>query len=260
MSVRLERRGATAVVTLDSPSTRNAFTPALKDGLAAAVAEIGADRTVRALVLTGAGGHFCAGGDVRGMAASDLAGGEGRVRMQAVNRWMRELILLDRPVIAAVDGAAYGGGFSVALAADFILATPRARFCMPFLKLGLVPDCGASYTLPRALGAQRARELMLSARELPAAEGLQLGLVLELQEPDQLLPRALALADSFADASALAVSLLKRNIADAGALDRALDAEADAQALAFATTEHREAVRRFLDKQAPAFQWPQRKP
>ncbi|MBI5276506.1 MAG: enoyl-CoA hydratase/isomerase family protein [Burkholderiales bacterium] len=256
MTVRLQRQGATAVVTLDSPETRNAFTPALKDGLARAVADIVADREVRAVVITGAGGHFCAGGDLRGMAGGALAGAEGRLRMQTVNRWIRELVLLDRPVIAAVDGAAFGGGFSVALSADFVLATPRARFCMPFLKLGLVPDCGASYTLPRAVGVQRARELMLSAREVPAAEALALGIVMELHEPDALLARALALAASFAEAAPLAVSLLKRNVADAGALDAALDAEANAQALAFGTAEHRAAVQRFLDKLPPTFQWP----
>lgn len=258
MTVRLERRGTAAVITLDSPQTRNAFTPALKDGLARAIAEVAADRELRAVVLAGAGGHFCAGGDVRGMAAGNLAGAEGRARMHAVNRWMRDLILLDRPVIAAVDGAAYGAGFSVALAADFILATPRARFCMPFLKLALVPDCGATYTLPRAVGVRKARELMLSARELPAGEALALGLVMELHEPDCLLPRALELAATFAHASPLAVSLLKRNVGDTGALDAALEAEANAQALAFGTPEHREAVHRFLDKQPPAFQWPTR--
>jgi 2-(1,2-epoxy-1,2-dihydrophenyl)acetyl-CoA isomerase len=257
MTVRLDRRGATAVITLDSPETRNAFTPALKEGLARAVTEVAADRELRAVVVTGAGGHFCAGGDVRGMAANQLSAAEGRARMHAVNRWIRELVLLDKPLIAAVDGAAYGGGFSVALAADFVLATPRARFCMPFLKLGLVPDCGASYTLPRAVGAQRARELMLSTREVRADEALRLGIVTELHEADALMPRALAIADSFAHASPLAVSLLKRNVADAGALDAALEAEANAQSLAFGTEEHRAAVRRFIDKQPPAFQWPQ---
>lgn len=256
MTVRLERHGTTAVITLDSPQTRNAFTPALKDGLARSIDEVAVNRELRAVVLTGAGGHFCAGGDVRGMAAGSLAGAEGRARMHAVNRWMRELIALDRPVIAAVDGAAYGAGFSIALAADFLLATPRARFCMPFLKLGLVPDCGATYTLPRVVGPQRARELMLSAREVQAPEALRLGICMELHEPEHLLPRALELAASFAEASPLAVSLLKRNVGDIGALDAALEAEADAQALAFGTPEHREAVHRFLDKQAPAFQWP----
>jgi 2-(1,2-epoxy-1,2-dihydrophenyl)acetyl-CoA isomerase len=255
-SVRFECHGRTAVVTLDSPATRNAFTPAVREGLAQAIATVRADHDIRALVLTGAGGHFCAGGDLRGIASTELDGAGWRERMHKVQAWVRDLITLDRPVIAAVDGAAYGAGFGLALAADFVLATPRVRFCLSFLKIGLVPDCGVFYTLPRVVGAQRARELMLSAREVGAAEARELGIAMELHEPDRLMPRALALAATFANASPLAVSLIKRALTDPGALDGLLDTEANAQALAFGTTEHREAVRRFLDKQPPAFDWP----
>lgn len=254
--VHFERHGATALLTLDSAATRNAFTPALRDGLAQAIARVRADGDIRAVVLTGAHGHFCAGGDLRNLAGASLDGAGWRARMQATQQWMRELIVLDRPVVAAVDGAAYGAGFSLALAADFVLATPRARFCMSFLKVGLLPDCGAFYTLPRAVGAQRARELMLSAREVGAAEAKALGIAMELHERQRLLPRALALAASFAGASPLSVELIKRATTDAGALADLLDAEASGQALAFGSREHRDAVRRFLDKQPPAFQWP----
>lgn len=258
-SVRFERHGSTAVVTLDSPATRNAFTAAVRDGLSQAVKTVRADPQIRALVLAGAGGQFCAGGDLRGMASAQIDAAQWRERMHAVQAWVQELITLDRPVIAAVDGAAYGAGFSLVLAADFVLATPRARFCMPFLKLGLVPDCGAFYTLPRVVGAQRARELMLSAREVGATEALELGIAMELHEPDQLLPRALALATSFAEASPLAVGMIKRATTDADSLASLLDTEANAQAIAFGTPQHREAVRRFLDKQPLAFQWPTHK-
>ena len=258
-AIRYERQGSTAVLTLDTPSNRNAFTPALRDDLARAIAQARGDADVRALVLTGAGGQFCSGGDLRGIAQAELGNAGWRARMQDTQRWFSDLILMDKPVIAAVDGAAYGAGFSLALAADFVLATPRARFCMSFLKLGLVPDCGAFYTLPRVVGAQRARELMLSAREVGAIEACDLGIVMELHDPAQLVPRALALADSFAGASPLAVSLVKRATGDAGALAAMLDAEANAQALAFGTTEHRDAVNRFLDKQPLPFQWPTNK-
>lgn len=257
--VKLERHGATAVITMDSPATRNAFSAAMKDALSRAVQDVGADGDVRAVVLTGSGGQFCAGGDIRSMASAERTPAEWRARMQETHRWLRELIVLDRPLIAAVDGAAYGAGFSMALAADFVLATPRTRFCMSFMKLGLVPDAGATYTLPRVVGAQRARELMLSAREVRAPEALTLGIAMELHEPDRLLARALELAASFAGASPLAVSLLKRNTLDAGALDAALDAEANAQALAFLSPEYREAARRFIDKEPSAFQWPANK-
>jgi 2-(1,2-epoxy-1,2-dihydrophenyl)acetyl-CoA isomerase len=255
--VRFERHGSTAVVTLDSPASRNALTPAVRDGLAQAVAQVKADREIRALAITGANGAFCAGGDLRGMASASKLDSDGwRARMHAANGIFRELLTLDRPVIAAVDGAAYGAGFSLALAADFVLATPRARFCLSFMRIGLVPDCGATYMLPRIVGTQRARELMLSAREVSAQEALGLGIAMELCDADALMPRALALAGSFAGASPLAVALVKRIAADPGAMEAAFEAEANAQALCFQTVQHREAVQRFLDKQPAAFQWP----
>jgi len=255
--VRFERQGSTAVVTLDNPATRNALTPELKEGLAAAIAKVKADPQIRAVVLTGANGAFCAGGDLRGIAAAGQLESDGlRARMHATHAIFRELLTLDKPVIAAVDGAAYGAGFSLALAADFVLVTPRARFSMVFMRMGLVPDCGASYTLPRVVGAQRARELFLSAREVGAQEALSLGIAMEQHEAAQLMPRALALAQSFAAASPLAVRLVKRMALEPGALEAALENEANAQALCFQTTPHREAVQRFFDKQPLAFQWP----
>lgn len=255
--VRFERQGTTAVVTLDNPATRNALTSEVKEGLAAAIARVKAEPQVRAVVLAGANGAFCAGGDLRGIAAAgQLESDALRTRMHGTHAIFRELLTLDRPVIAAVDGAAYGAGFSLALAADFVLVTPRARFSMVFMRMGLAPDCGATYTLPRVVGAQRARELFLSAREVGAQEALSLGIAMEQHAPERLLPRALALADSFAGASPLAVSLVKRITLDAGALEAALEDEANAQALCFQTTPHRQAVQRFFDKQPLAFQWP----
>jgi 2-(1,2-epoxy-1,2-dihydrophenyl)acetyl-CoA isomerase len=257
MSVQFERVGATAVLTLTSPATRNAFTAEIREGLESGIARTRADPEIRALVITGSGGVFCAGGDIRGMAGiSTNDGAAWRARMHGTQRWMAELLALDKVVIAAVDGPAYGAGFSVALAADFVLASTRARFCMSFMKLGLVPDCGAFYTLPRVVGAQRAKELMLSAREVGAPEALAIGIAMEVHEPEALLPRALALAASMAGASPLATSLVKRAMGNAGELAALLDGEANAQALAFGSGYTQDAVRRFLDKQAPAFVWP----
>ena len=257
--VSFERRGTTALVTLDNPATRNSLTAELKDGLVAAIAQVKADSGIRAMVIAGANGAFCAGGDLRGIAAGGKLESDGlRARMQGAHAIFRELLSLDRPVIAAVDGAAYGAGFSLALAADFVLVSPRARFCMVFMRVGLIPDCGATYTLPRIVGAQRARELFLSARDVDAREALALGIAMEQHEQAALLPRALALADSFAGASPLAVGLVKRIALDAGAMEAAFEAEANGQALCFQTTPHREAVQRFLGKEPAAFQWPVR--
>jgi 2-(1,2-epoxy-1,2-dihydrophenyl)acetyl-CoA isomerase len=156
-----------------------------------------------------------------------------------------------------VDGPAFGAGFSLALAADVVVASPRARFCLSFMRLGLVPDFGALYTLPRVVGVQRAKELMLSAREVSAEEAKALGIVLELVPQDQVLSRAQALAASFVQASPMAVSLVKRALAGGPAdLQTVLELEADAQALCFGSAAHKAAVTRFLDKQPALFQWP----
>ena len=180
-----------------------------------------------------------------------------RQRMLEVQPWLRLLIELDKPVIAAVDGPAFGAGFSLALMADFVLASPRARFCMSFMRVGLVPDFGAMYSLPRVVGVQRAKELMLSAREVDADEALRLGIAMEIVPADRLLARADALARSFTGASPLASSLIKRELGQAPAdLATALANEADHQALCFASGYNAEAVQRFVDKQPARFRWP----
>jgi 2-(1,2-epoxy-1,2-dihydrophenyl)acetyl-CoA isomerase len=260
-AVLMTREGSTLVLTLNQPKARNALSTEIRDGLAAGIALAKSDAEVRAVVITGAGGHFCAGGDIRGMQQSlqqvpPFEGADWRARMQTTQAVFSDLMGLHCPVIAAVDGSAYGAGFSLALAADLVLATPAARFCLSFMRLGLVPDCGAFHTLPRVVGVQRAKELMLSAREVGADEALRLGIAMEVQPTERLLPRALELANSFADASPLAVSLIKRAMGGAGELATQMEAEANAQALAFSSNYFQNAVRRFLGKQAPAFQWP----
>jgi 2-(1,2-epoxy-1,2-dihydrophenyl)acetyl-CoA isomerase len=181
-----------------------------------------------------------------------------RHRMREMHPWLRRLIEGDKPVVAAVDGPAYGAGFSLALTADLIVAAPTARFCMSFLRVGLVPDFAAMYTLPRVVGVQRARELMLSAREVSATEALALGLVLEVVPQERLMHRAMALARSFVGASPLAVGLIRQTVRDALTTDlgRALALEADHQALCFQTEAHRSAVRRFLAREPAAFSFP----
>ena len=255
-----ELQGGVATLTIHNPASRNALSNSMKDEFARIVPTLAADPAVRALVLTGAGGIFCAGGDLRGMAASrasmDINGW--RARMREVQPWMRALVELDKPLIAAVDGAAFGAGFSLALMADFVLVTPRARFCLSFMKVGLVPDFAAMYTLPRVVGVQRAKELMLTAREVGADEAVRLGIAMEVVPADALMARAQALAASFVGASALAVSLIKRDVTMALASDLStlLANEADHQAMCFETPYQAEAVQRFLDKQPAMFNWP----
>ncbi len=245
-----------ATLTLNRPEVRNAIDARMAHELVDALAALEAQAEVRALVLRGAGGHFCAGGDVRAMnAAGPRTPVQARGGMARYARLSRALRNFDRPVIAAVDGIAFGGGLSLALLADLVLMGRNARLAMVFGRVGLVPDCGALYALPRLVGLQCAKELVLSAREFGADEALRLGLALEVLPGDQLLPRAHALARSFCDASPLALSLAKKALDQSSDADfeAMLELEATYQGLALTSEYHAEAVRRFAAKEPPLF-------
>ncbi len=245
-----------ATVTLNRPAQKNALNLTMRGELCDVVMKIRRDRDIRAVILCGGGGDFCAGGDIRGMNISSAEAG--RNRLDDLHAWLEPLMDLDRAVVAAVNGVAYGAGFSLALAADFVLATPRTRFCMPFMKVGLIPDCGALYTLPRIVGMQRAKEILFSAREISANEAQQLGLVLEIVPENVLLQRAQAIAQCMVNASASAFGLAKRvlNKSFESSLSTVLAHESTAQGIVFTTDFHREAAQRFVDKKTPLFQWP----
>ncbi|MDM9560940.1 MULTISPECIES: enoyl-CoA hydratase/isomerase family protein [Bordetella] len=265
MSVlELSRVGACAVLTMNRPAARNALDLELRGAFAATLPAIRDDESVRAVVLTGAGGHFCAGGDIRAMAAgqgrTDVF--EGRSRILGMQRWFDELVDLEKPVIAAVDGVAYGAGLSLALAADFVLASPRATFCAVFARIGYVPDLGGMYLLPRAVGLARAKALAFSARVVDAREALQLGIAHEVVEQQPVLDAAIALAARFEQAPAGALGIMKSVMNHAFESDRrtVYMQEAMAQSLCRESAFHREAARRFIDKQPPLYQWPQEQP
>jgi 2-(1,2-epoxy-1,2-dihydrophenyl)acetyl-CoA isomerase len=249
-----------ARLTLNRPEVMNAIDRRMAAELTEALRALGEREDVRVLLLQGAGANFCAGGDVRGMRdAGPRSAEEARRGMDLYRDMTLALHGFERPVIAAADGVAYGAGFSLLLLADLVLLGERARLCMVFGRVGLIPDCGALYTLPRVVGLQRARELVLSAREIDAAEAQAMGVALEVVASDALLARAQAMAGALTQASPLALALAKRHFQ--GAFDNDLAAtlahESHGQALALASAYHRDAVRRFTERQPPLFQWPQ---
>src|SRR3546814_771523 len=170
-------------LTLNRPAQKNAIDADMRIKLAQTISNIQQDDATRVLVITGAGGAFCSGGDIRGMQEMSVAGA--RKRLVDLHAWLEPLLNLDRPVIAAVDGVAYGAGFGLALMADMVIATPRARFCASFMRLGLIPDFGLLYTLPRIVGRQKAKELVFSAREVSADEALELGIAMEIRSEER---------------------------------------------------------------------------
>jgi 2-(1,2-epoxy-1,2-dihydrophenyl)acetyl-CoA isomerase len=256
--LRVERDGAVATITLNAPERRNVLSMAVRVALGDAVMSIRDDPDIRSVIITGAGNAFCSGGDLSDIATQTMGADGWRRRLKALHAWLRELLTFDKVVVTAVAGPAYGAGFSLALTGDFIIAAPSARFSMAFIRIGGVPDAGGFYTLPRIVGPQKAREIMLSGREIRAEEALALGIASEIVPEDALMARARAVAESFADASPTAVSLTKRGamMAPSQDLDSMLEFEANAQAVAFADPAHRQAVDAFLSKQPAPFQFP----
>ncbi len=250
-----------ATLTLNRPDSKNAINQTMGDELGEILIKVKRDRDVCALVVTGAGGAFCAGGDVRGMhATAPRSPAQVSAVVERARRITTELMGLDRPVIAAVDGVAYGAGFSLALQADIVLLSDRARLCMVFQRIGLVPDFGALYTLPRLVGLQRAKELLYSAREIAPEEAVEMGIAMEVMPASELLTRAREMARSLCGASDVALSATKQalNASLGSDLRTVLEMEASGQTIAAQSEYVREAARRFLAKEPPQFRWADR--
>jgi 2-(1,2-epoxy-1,2-dihydrophenyl)acetyl-CoA isomerase len=245
-------------ITLNRPEARNALNQAMRPALAAAVAQMRDDAQVHAVILTGAGGAFCSGGDISQMLDAGEAGLPWRDRIRSLHQWFPELVNLEKPVIAAVDGPAFGAGLSLALAADFVLATRRAKFCAVFGRIGLIPDLGAMHMLPRIVGRQKAKELVFTARTVGAEEAKDLGMVYDIVADGPALQQAaLALARRFGEASTAAIGMAKTVMNQAFELDaRAMaELEAYAQTMCRGSAYHQDAVQRFRDKQPLRFDW-----
>lgn len=261
---RLSIEDGIATFTHIRPQRRNPLSLELRADYIDMLDRVEADRGIRALILSGEGGAFCAGGDLRSlqerMASDDpeINGPDAmRRRIVSVHSWFDRLRNLEMPVIAAVDGPAAGAGMSIALAADFILASTRASFTMSFVKIGLVPDMAAFYTLPRIVGMSMAKELMMTARRLGAEEAQRLGIVHALHAPETLAAQALQFAHRFDGASRHALAQTKRLLHKSFETPYAtlMELEANAQAVAAATPEHARAVRGFMAGAPAAFDW-----
>ena len=252
-----------ATLTMARPKQRNPFTSEFREAISGALREVQGRDDIDALILTGSNGIFSAGGDVKGMGAR--AKGDApppdfdRRRLYALHDWLQILRNIEIPTIAAVDGPAYGGGFGLALCCDFVLATPRAKFCSVFGRIGLVPDCSVFFTLPRIVGSQRAKEIMFTSRAIEAAEALDLGIILAVHEPDALAAAARQLAERMQAASRVALGATKRIVNQAFDLDAQalIEMEAAAQAICLASDYHKDAAIRFSEKRPLPFNWEQ---
>lgn len=243
-------------LTLNRPDKLNSFNEEMHVALRAGFERARDDRTVRAVLLTGAGRGFCAGQDLgdrdpRKGAKVDL----GHTIDTYYNPLLRLIRSLDKPVICAVNGVAAGAGANIAFGCDIVLAAKSARFVQAFSKVGLIPDAGGSWSLTRILGEPRAKALTMTAEPLPAQTAADWGLIWKAVDDDALMAEATALAHRLAAGATLALGLTKRLIQDAQAndLDAHLDRERDAQRQAGNSADYAEGVAAFLDKRAPEF-------
>jgi 2-(1,2-epoxy-1,2-dihydrophenyl)acetyl-CoA isomerase len=253
MRIQYDIRDGLATVRINRPEKRNALTVEMRIELADAFEALGQDNAVRAVVLCGEGAAFCAGADVELMGGRDIAAG--RNRMRHLHRMVRAIYHLEKPVVAAVQGAAVGVGWSLALCCDAVIAADNARFSQIFKRLALAPDGGAVYLLGRQLGFARAKELVLSGRFVNAGEALALGLVHRVVPEQELLAAAQTLARDYGAASTLAVGLTKRmfEAALAPSFDEFLDMELLIQPALTQTQDHAEGKRAFQEKRDPSF-------
>ncbi|MFB4279413.1 MULTISPECIES: enoyl-CoA hydratase-related protein [unclassified Nonomuraea] len=254
--IRYDVADAVATITLDRPDAMNSLTAETKEALYAALRRAAADRSVRAVLLTGSGRAFCAGQDLREHAANLEAGrGLANTVRQHYNPIVELISTMAKPVVAAVNGVAAGAGASLAFACDLRVASEKAKFALAFAGIGLSPDSGASWTLQRLVGHGRAAELMLLGEPLDAARALELGLVTRVVPADDLLKTAHDLAVRLAQGPTLAYAATKRALAYAAthALPDALALEADLQDECVATHDHQNATRAFLAKELPTF-------
>lgn len=248
-----------ATLTLNRPDKRNAMSDAMRTAFIEALEQVAADKAIKALVLTGAGKGFCAGGDIAGMekrmnAPTGEIGFNGWHRQQRVHHAQSLLHTMPKPVIAAVNGAASGLGADTALACDFVIASEWASFTWSYIHRGIVPDGGGMYFLPRRVGLPRAKELIFTGRTVKADEALALGIVDRKVPADTLLADAQAWAAELGRGSSTALALTKT------ILDQSFEMPAhqvfaqgsQAQGICYTSAEHRASVAAFLDKAAAA--------
>ena len=245
-----QREGAVVTLTMSNPGKLNAMSAAIRDALTAAFSRLNADPQCRAIILTGAERQFSAGADMAGWNESTVQ--ECRTRLKhGGSQLVREMVAGSKPIIAAVEGHAFGAGLALACAADHIVASRAASFCCAFTRVGFIPDMGLMFTLPNRVGVTRARQLIALAEAIDSERAERIGLIDELTAEGGALTRARALALQYAEAPPLAFELMKSALARG--LEAMSQAEIDLQPYAWLSQDHVEGKRAFREKRKPRF-------
>ena len=253
-TLRYEVADAIATITLDRPDALNALTIPMKTELLAAFGAVARDKAVRAVVLTGAGRAFCSGQDLNERLEPDAAPLDVELR-ERYNPIIRAMRALDRPIVGAINGIAAGAGASLAFACDLRIAAERASFLLAFGRVGLIPDSGATWLLPRLVGPAKAAEMALLTEPLSATDAERFGLVVRVVPAEKLAEEARAVATRLAGLAPRAVALTKQALDAAweSSFEEALELEARLQGEAGSTADHAEGIAAFLEKRPPRF-------
>ena len=255
------KQDGVAILTMNRPEARNALSQPMLAALLEALPRLAADASFGAIVITGAGGAFCAGGDVKGFAATDGGANHGRSPEEAafalrqsmeVSRWLHDM---PKITIASIPGAAAGAGLSIALACDFRIAARGAKITTAFAKVGLSGDFGGTYFLTQLVGSAKAKELYLLSDVILAEEAERLGVVNRAVDPKDLEGETMALARRFAAGARITQGLMKKNLntAEKGDMLLSFDTEALNHSRSAQTADHAEAAKAFVEKRAPVF-------
>ncbi len=255
--VEFEIKDAVATITLNRPDVLNSFNEGMSAELVQSLSDCGADSSVRSVVLTGAGRAFCAGQDLAQVVPKE---GEpmpslGPIVQRCYNPVIRGIRNLEKPVVAAVNGVAAGAGANMALACDFVIASEKASFIQSFCHVGLIPDSGGTFFLPRIVGLARATELMMLGEKVRAADAKQMNMIYDVVDADTLPDAAMALARRLAAMPTKGLGLIKRglNASLGNSLDEQLELEIVLQQAAGETHDYNEGVNAFLNKRDPQF-------
>ncbi len=253
MTIEYKLENNIAVVTLNRPDKLNALTDVMYNRITELFTQFKSDDAVRAVIITGAGRAFCSGSDVTTMVNAGVVAG--RARMQTRHAMINAIHNLEKPVIAAVRGVAAGIGFAIVMACDLIVASDNAKFSQIFKKIGLVPDGGSIYFLTQRLGIARAKDLVYTARMLPAPEALEWGLINRVAPDAELEANAMALAQELASSATFAIALAKKMFQAmyVPTLETQLEQENLCQSTVKLTDDHIEGVTAFKEKRAAVF-------
>jgi 2-(1,2-epoxy-1,2-dihydrophenyl)acetyl-CoA isomerase len=253
-TVIIEKKEAVSIVRMNLPDKLNSLEPVFRDDMKACLRQFEDDAMSRVAILTGNGRAFCAGGDLEEM-KDGMTAVHGVTHMKGCNEIIGMIAGISKPIIAAVNGPAAGAGFSIALACDIVIASTAASFMQAFAKVGLIPDMGSLYFLPRVVGMRRAKELIWTARRIKAEEAMEMGILNRLVSPEALESEALALAEELAAGPAFAIGLSKMLLARSleNTLQDMMQLEGLAQSICMQSMDHKAGVKSFYEKRPAVF-------